>query len=76
MFKYGGFKLLLLKVFLGIFLIVFSLFLIVSVFTNRANDPGIGKILGQSEITNFFGFWGAIASSILIILFGLSLIHI
>ena len=70
MFNYGGFKLLLLKVFLGIFLVFFSLFLIVSIYTYSANDPGIGKIVGQSVITNFFGFWGAIASSILIILLG------
>ena len=70
MFNYGSFKLFLLKVFLGIFLIVFSLFLIVSIFTYNPNDPGLGKIVRGSEITNFFGFWGAISSSIVIVLFG------
>ena len=66
MFKYGSFKLLLLKIFLGIFLISFSLFLIISIFTYNSNDPGLGKIVVNSEIINFFGFWGAISSSILL----------
>ena len=70
MFNYGSFKLLLLKVFLGIFLFGFSLFLFVSVYTYNANDPGIGRLVGRSEITNFFGFWGAFFSSILITLYG------
>jgi S-DNA-T family DNA segregation ATPase FtsK/SpoIIIE len=70
MFNYGGFKLLLLKVFLGVFLLSFSLFLFVSIYTYNPNDPGIGKLVGKSEITNFFGFWGAIFSSILLTLYG------
>ena len=70
MFNYGSFKLLLLKIFLGIFLISFSLFLVISIITYNSNDPGIGKLVGKSEVTNFFGFWGAISSSVLIILFG------
>ena len=53
MFKYGSFKLLLLKIFLGIFLISFSLFLIISIFTYNSNDPGLGKIVVNSEIINF-----------------------
>ena len=64
MFNYGSFKLLLLKVFLGVFLLSFSLFLFVSIYTYNPNDPGIGRLVGRSEITNFFGFWGAIFSSI------------
>ena len=70
MFNYGSFKLLLLKVFLGVFLFVFSLFLIVSIYTYSPNDPGIGRLVGRIEITNFFGFWGAITSSILLTIFG------
>ncbi|MDC0193201.1 DNA translocase FtsK 4TM domain-containing protein [Pelagibacteraceae bacterium] len=70
MFNYGSFKLLLLKVFLGIFLLSFSLFLIVSIYTYNPNDPGIGRLVGNSEITNFFGFGGAIFSSILLTLYG------
>ncbi|MDB4860199.1 DNA translocase FtsK 4TM domain-containing protein [Alphaproteobacteria bacterium] len=60
----------LLKVFLGIFLLCFSLFLFVSIYTYNTNDPGIGRLLGNSEIKNFFGFWGAIFSSIFITLYG------
>ena len=70
MFNYGNLKLLLLKLFLGIFLIGLSLFLFVSIYTFNPNDPGIGKLVGKSEITNFFGFWGAFFSSIFLILFG------
>ncbi|MBL6758788.1 MAG: DNA translocase FtsK 4TM domain-containing protein [Pelagibacteraceae bacterium] len=70
MFNYGSFKLLLLKLFLGIFLIIFSLFLIISIFTYNSNDPGLGKMVGRQEIVNFFGFWGAISSSVVIIIFG------
>ena len=64
MFNYGSFKLLLLKVFLGIFLFAFAVFLFVSIYTYNPYDPGIGRLVGKSEITNFFGFWGAIFSSI------------
>ena len=70
MFNYGSFKLLLLKVFLGIFLFGFSLFLFVSIYTYNPNDPGIGRLLANSEITNFFGFWGAIISSVFLTLYG------
>ena len=70
MFNYGSFKLLLLKVFLGIFLISFSLFLFVSIYTYNPNDPGIGRLVVKPEITNFFGFWGAISSSIFLTIYG------
>ena len=70
MFNYGSFKLLLLKVFVGIFLFGFSLFLFVSIYTYNPNDPGIGKLATSSEITNYFGFWGAFFSSVLITLYG------
>ncbi len=70
MFNYGGFKLLLLKIFLGVFLFIFSIFLFVSIYTYNPNDPGIGRLVGRSEITNFFGFWGAIFSSIFLTLYG------
>ena len=70
MFNYGSFKLLLLKIFLGILFFGLSLFLFVSIFSYSPSDPGIGRLVGKSEIANFFGFWGAISSSVLIILFG------
>ena len=70
MFNYGSFKLLLLKVFLGILLFSFSLFLFISIFSYSPNDPGIGRLVVKSEIANFFGFLGAVSSSILLILFG------
>ena len=70
MFNYGSFKLLLLKIFLGILFFSLSIFLFVSIFSYSPNDPGIGRLVGKSEITNFFGFWGAFFSSIFLTLFG------
>jgi DNA segregation ATPase FtsK/SpoIIIE, S-DNA-T family len=70
MFNYGSFKLLLLKIFVGIFLLIFSLFLFVSIYTYNPNDPGIGRLTGESVITNFFGFWGAFFSSVFLTLYG------
>ena len=66
MFNYGSFKLLLLKIFVGILLFSFSLFLLISIFSYSSSDPGIGRLVEKSEIANFFGFWGAISSSILL----------
>ena len=77
MFNYGSFKLFLSKISIGVILIFFSFFLVISIFTHNLNDPGIGKINGSKEILNFFGMWGAISSSFFLILFGrLSLIFI
>ena len=77
MFNYGSFKLFLSKISIGIILICFSLFLIISILTYSPNDPGFGKLGGGKEILNFFDLWGAISSSLFIILFGkLSLVFI
>jgi len=70
MFNYGSFKLFLTKVFFGVFLTAISSFLIISLLTYNPNDPGIGKLGGSNEILNFFGFWGAISSSLFFIFFG------
>ncbi len=70
MFNYGSFKSFLIKIFIGLFLLSFSLFLFISIYTYNPNDPGIGKLGGGLEITNFFGFWGAVFSSIFLTLFG------
>ena len=70
MFSYGSFKLFLLKSFLGITLIVFSSFLLLSLLTYNPNDPGIGKFGNEREISNILGFLGATISSFFIVLFG------
>ena len=70
MFKYNGFKLFLLKILLGIFFVGLSFFLFISIATYSPSDPGIGKINGNKEIINFFGFWGSISSSLLLTIFG------
>ncbi len=70
MFRYGSFKLFLLKVFAGSLLVSLSSFLILSILTHNPNDPGIGKLSSETEIFNFFGFWGSISSSVLLVIFG------
>ncbi len=70
MFKYGGFKLFLLKVFTGLVLVSFSSFLLISIFSYNPNDPGIGQFVETSEIKNFFGFWGSVSSSIFLVFLG------
>ena len=70
MFNYGGFKLFLFKFITGLCLISFSFFLIISVITHNPNDPGIGKFGVSADLSNIFGFYGALASSILIFLMG------
>ena len=70
MFKYGGFKLLLLKVFFGLFLISLSSFILISIISHSPGDPSIGRLVGDGEIANIFGFWGSISSGVFLMLFG------
>ncbi len=70
MFNYGSFKLFLIKIITGSILMTFSIFLLVSLFTYSPADPGFGKLVSYTEISNFFGFFGAIISSFFILLFG------
>ena len=70
MFNYGNSKLFLAKVLSGISFIIFSSFLIISFLTSNINDPGIGKLYENIEISNFFGYFGAISSSILLVFLG------
>ena len=77
MFNYGSFKLFLSKISIGVILLCLSSFLIISILSSNPNDPGIGKLGENKDILNFFGLWGAISSSLLLILFGwLSIIFI
>ena len=71
MFKYGGFKLFLLKTFTGLLLLVFGIFLAISIWTHNPSDPGLGKIKSFGSISNFFGYFGALTSSTLLFFFGL-----
>ena len=71
MFKYGGFKLFLFKIFSGLILLVFGIFLAISLWTHNPSDPGLGKLKSFGSVGNFFGYFGALASSSLLFLFGL-----
>ena len=71
MFKYGGFKLFLFKILIGLVLIASGIFVLVSVGTNSLEDPGLGKLQSYGDITNFFGYFGALTSSMFLFLFGI-----
>ncbi len=71
MFKYGGFKLFLFKVIAGLILLVFGLFLLISIGTHDQGDPGIGKLQSFGDIKNIFGYFGALTASLFLFLFGL-----
>ena len=70
MFKYGGFKLFIFKIFTGSILLVFGIFLAISLWTHSPIDPGLGKVKSFGNINNFFGHFGALASSSFLFLFG------
>ena len=70
MFKYGGFKLFVIKTFLGLVLTGSGLFVLISLGTHNPEDPGLGKFQSFGDITNFFGHFGALTSSSLLFLFG------
>ena len=70
MFKYGGFKFFLFKIFTGLILFCFGLFLTISLWTHNPSDPGLGKLRSFGDINNFFGYFGALGSSLFIFLFG------
>ena len=69
MFKYGGFKLFLIKTFLGIVLAGSGLFILISLGTHSPDDPGLGKLQSFGDTTNFFGHFGAITSSVILFFF-------
>ena len=68
MFNYGSFKLLLLKIFVGILLFSFSLFLFISIFSYNPNDPGVGRFVAKSEVENWplFGFLAKLGRTIFV----------
>ena len=70
MFKYGGFKLFLIKTCFGLVLAGSGLFVLISLGTHSPEDPGLGKFQSFGNITNFFGHFGALTSSVLLFLFG------
>ena len=71
MFNYGGIRKFFIKIVFGAFFLFLSAFAFLSLFTHDINDPGIFVSSTTAETLNFFGFYGAYFSSILIIFFGL-----
>ena len=71
MFKYGGFKLFIFKIFLGCVFMGAGLFILISLGTYDPQDPGIGKLKSFGTTTNFLGSFGALISSSFLFLFGI-----
>ncbi len=71
MFKYGGFKLFLAKISAGSMFALIGFFILISVGTYNPADPGLGKMQSFGSLTNFFGYFGAMSSSLLLFLFGI-----
>jgi S-DNA-T family DNA segregation ATPase FtsK/SpoIIIE len=70
MFKYGGFKLFIIKTCLGLVLTGCGLFLLIGLGTHNPEDPGLGKFQSFGYTTNFFGHFGALTSSVFLFLLG------
>ena len=72
MFKYGSFRLFLIKIITGIFFSIFAIILLGSLYSYSINDPGFNMVLNNQElgISNYFGFFGAKLSSYSIIIMG------
>ena len=74
MFKYGSFKLLLIKLIFGLFLITLGLIYFGSLISYNQNDPGFNTFASDDsirEISNYFGLFGSYLASYSMILIGL-----
>ncbi len=73
MFKYGSFRLFLIKFISGIATITFSSIYFVSLLTYSVNDPGFAtfeQISSEKRLFNYFGIFGAYLSSYSIVIIG------
>ena len=65
MFNYGGIRKFFIKLFLGLFFLLVSIFSIVSFLTYSVDDPGLFSSNSPKPIINYFGVYGAYYSSVL-----------
>ncbi len=73
MFRYGSFKLFFTKVLFGLGFCLFSIVLIVSLFTYDADDPGFKTFVSNPstmEFSNYFGITGAYIASYSLVFIG------
>ena len=70
MFKYGSFRLFLIKFIFGFFFIIFAISLLISLLTYSPEDPGFKKIVYVDNIKNALGFFGAKLSSTMLVFWG------
>ncbi len=63
MFKYGSFRLFILKILAGLLLITFSIVYVVSLKTHNYNDKAFGITGSNFNIENYFGLFGSYLSS-------------
>ena len=63
MFNYGNFKSFSVKIFLGLFFLLLSLFLFASLASHSLSDPGFGVAINSYSVLNWIGLPGAYISS-------------
>ncbi len=74
MFKYGSFRLFLVKIFFGLLFIFIGAFQIISIYSYSERDPGFNKHSNNflnEEISNLLGWYGANIASYSLIFLGL-----
>ena len=64
MFNYGNFKSFSIKIILGLFFLLLSLFLFASFVSHNSSDPGFGIAINSNTIFNWGGLPGAYISSV------------
>ena len=72
MFNYGNFKSFSIKIFFGLFLLLLSFFLFVSLVSYNLNDPGFGSAIISDTVFNWGGVPGAYVSSFAFVFFSYS----
>ena len=72
MFNYGNFKSFSIKIILGLFFLLLSLFLFASYVSHNLSDPGFGMAINSNTILNWGGVPGAYISSFTFVFFSYS----
>ena len=73
MFKYGSFRLFLIKFVFGLIVSGFSIIYFLSLFSYDHSDPGFKRFQDSSinlEVSNYIGYFGAYLSSYSFVIFG------
>ncbi len=72
MFKYGSFKLFLIKTLTGAIFVIFAITLFISLITYSQEDPGFKRLVYMDDTNNALGIFGAKLSSTMVVFLGYS----